>query len=68
MPRYKILIESNPVSNSIEFIENRLAEFNFSQIGNYEYKPLVIFLRDSHIYSQENIWGGFIWFYWFRMA
>lgn len=58
MSRYKILIESDPISNSIEFIENQLLEFNCSQIGNYEYKPLVIFLRDSHTSSPENIVGG----------
>lgn len=58
MSRYKILIESDPISNSIEFIEDRLAEFNFSQIGNYEYKPLVIFLKDSQTSSPENIVGG----------
>lgn len=60
MSRYKILIESNPASNSIEFIEDRLAEFNYSQIGNYEYKPLVIFLKDSQseLSSQNNIFGG----------
>ena len=64
MSRYQISIENNYTSNSIEFIENQLLEFNFSQIGSYEYKPLVIFLRDSRskISSQENIVGGFYGF------
>ena len=60
MPRYTISLESHPVANSIDFIEHQLLEFNFHQIGNYEYKPLVIFLRDSQsqISSQKNIVGG----------
>ena len=64
MSRYKISIENNYTSKSIEFIENQLLEFNFSQIGSYEYKPLVIFLKDSQskTSSQNNIVGGFYGF------
>ena len=63
-PRYKISIANNSPSESIEFVENQLLEFNFSQIGSYEYKPLVIFLRDaqSQTASKENIVGGFYGF------
>ena len=64
MSRYQISIESNPISNSIEFVENQLLEFNFSQIGSYKYNPLVIFLRDSQSQksSENNIFGGFYGF------
>ena len=64
MSRYKISIENDFTSNSIEFVENKLIEFNFNQIGSYEYKPLVIFLTDSQskTSSQENIVGGFYGF------
>ena len=64
MSRYQISIESNPISNSIEFVENQLLEINFSQIGSYKYNPLVIFLRDSQSRksSENNIFGGFYGF------
>ena len=52
---YKISIEDNPKPQCVEFIDQQLYEFNVSKIGNYQYEPLVLFLRDAN----QNIAGGF---------
>ncbi len=54
MPKYKISIEIQPDSKQVDFVDKQLHKFNTSKIGDYQYTPLCLLLRDS----KENIVGG----------
>ncbi|WP_414570212.1 GNAT family N-acetyltransferase [Nostoc sp. CCY 9925] len=67
MLEYKISIESQPDSKEVEFTDKQLHEFNVDKIGDYQYTPLFLLLRDS----QKNVVGGlegFIGLGWFHIA
>ncbi len=67
MLEYKISIESQPDSKEVDFIDKQLHEFNVDQIGDYQYTPLFLLLRDS----QKNVVGGlegFIGLGWFHIG
>ncbi|MEH2181918.1 GNAT family N-acetyltransferase [Nostoc sp.] len=54
MPEYKILIKIQPDSKEVDFIDKQLQQFNIGKIGDYQYTPLFLLLRDS----KENVVGG----------
>ncbi|MBC1236394.1 GNAT family N-acetyltransferase [Nostoc sp. 2RC] len=67
MLEYKISIASQPYSKEVEFIDKQLHEFNVDKIGDYQYTPLFLLLRDS----QKNVVGGlegFIGLGWFHIS
>ncbi|MEH1775437.1 MAG: hypothetical protein V7K64_22730 [Nostoc sp.] len=47
MSEYKISIEVQPDSKQVDFVDKQLQEFNTSKIGDYQYTPLFLLLRDS---------------------
>jgi hypothetical protein len=47
MLEYKISIASQPYSKEVEFIDKQLHEFNVDKIGDYQYTPLFLLLRNS---------------------
>lgn len=67
MFEYKLSIEAHPDSKQVNFIEQQLHEFNIGKIGNYQYTPLVLFLRDS---DQKVVGGleGFMGLGWLNVA
>ncbi|MDF5710423.1 MAG: GNAT family N-acetyltransferase [Nostoc sp. S4] len=54
MPEYKVSIEIQPDSQEVNFIDKQLHQFNVGKIGDYQYTPLFLFLRDS----KKKIVGG----------
>lgn len=50
----KISIETQPDSKQVDFLEKRLHEFNVDKIGEYQYTPLFLFVRDS----EQKVVGG----------
>jgi len=53
--KYKVSVETQPDSKQIDFVDKQLHEFNIDKIGDYQYKPLFIFVRDS----EQKVVGGF---------
>jgi GNAT superfamily N-acetyltransferase len=53
-PRIEIAVEPQP--DEIEFVTQQIIKFNSSRAGEGNYKPLVIFLRDS----DNHVVGGLI--------
>jgi len=51
---YKISIEIQPDSKQVDFVDKQLHEFNVSKIGDYQYTPLSLLLRDS----EKKVVGG----------
>ena len=54
MSEYKISIETQPDFKEVNFVDKRLHEFNVCKIGEYQYTPLILFLRDS----EQKVVGG----------
>ncbi|MEH2304137.1 GNAT family N-acetyltransferase [Nostoc sp.] len=54
MPEYKISIEIQPGSKQVDFVDKQLHQFNIGNIGDYQYTPLFLLLRDS----EENVVVG----------
>ena len=54
MPEYRIAIEIQPDSQQVDFVDKQLHEFNIDKIGDYQYTPLFLFLRDS----EQKVMGG----------
>ncbi len=54
MPEYKISIEIQPDSKQVDFVDKQLHKFNVSKIGDYQYTPLSLLLRDS----EKKVVGG----------
>ncbi|PHJ55743.1 hypothetical protein VF14_32805 [Nostoc linckia z18] len=67
MLEYKISIASQPDSKEVDFIDKQLHEFNVDKIGDYQYTPLFLLLRDSH---NQVVGGleGFIGLGWFHIG
>ncbi len=67
MPEYKISIEIQPDSKKVNFVDKHLHEFNVGKIGDYQYTPLFLFLRDS---EQKVVGGlnGFIGLGWLHIS
>lgn len=65
MPDYKISIESQTDSKQVDFVDKQLYQFNVSKIGDYQYTPLFILLRDSEKKVVGGLEGfiGLGWFY-----
>jgi len=64
MPKYEISIETQPNSKQIDFVQQQLYEFNVGKIGDYQYTPLFLFLRDS----EQKVVGWLGQFYGLGMA
>jgi GNAT superfamily N-acetyltransferase len=67
MSEYKISIEIQPDSKQVDFVDKQLQDFNVGKIGNYQYTPLFLLLRDS----EKNVVGGlegFIGLGWFHIG
>lgn len=54
MSEFKITYENSSSLSDLKFLQEKVSEYNFSQIGQYEYKSLTIFMRDHH----DKIIGG----------
>ena len=54
MPEYKISIETQPDSGQVDYVDKQLHEFNVGKIGDYQFTPLFLFLRDS----EQKVVGG----------
>lgn len=67
MSEYKILIEIQPESTKIDFIDKQFHAFNVGKIGEYEYKPLYLFLNDSEHKAVGGL-EGFLGLGWFHIS
>ncbi|MBE9051226.1 GNAT family N-acetyltransferase [Nostocales cyanobacterium LEGE 11386] len=56
MKQPRIEIAAEPQPDEIEFVTQQIMKFNSSRTGEDNYKPLVIFLRDS----DNHVVGGLI--------
>ncbi len=54
MPEYKISLELQPSSQQFDLVDQQLHEFNVGKIGDYQYTPLFLLLRDS----ENKVVGG----------
>ena len=67
MSEYKILVETQPDSKQVNFVDEQLKEFNVDKIGDYRYLPLFLFICDS----KNNVVGGldgFMGLKWFNIS
>ncbi|QDL11842.1 GNAT family N-acetyltransferase [Brasilonema octagenarum UFV-E1] len=54
MSEFQITCENSSSPSDLKFLQEKVSEYNFSQIGQYEYKPLTVFMRDQ----DNQIIGG----------
>ena len=67
MSEYRISIETQPNPKQVNFIDEQLYQFNVDKIGEYQYTPLFLFLRDP---KDEVVGGldGFIGLGWLNIG
>jgi hypothetical protein len=57
MPTIELADEEGVQSSGIKFLDQKIFENSFSEIGHYRYEPFVLILRDDH---QKPGWDGSI--------
>ena len=55
MPTIEVVDEEGAQSSGIKFLDQKIFENSFSEIGHYRYEPFVLILRDDH----QNASGGY---------
>ena len=67
MSEYTISIETQPDTRQVNFVDEQLRQFNVDKIGEYQYTPLFLFLRDP---EGEVVGGldGFIGLGWLNIG
>jgi GNAT superfamily N-acetyltransferase len=65
MPTIELADEEGVQSSGIKFLDQKIFENSFSEIGHYRYEPFVLILRDDHQNASGGLHGrtGLGWLY-----
>ena len=65
MPTIEVVDEEGAQSSGIKFLDQKIFENSFSEIGHYRYEPFVLILRDDHQNASGGLHGrtGLGWLY-----
>ena len=65
MDDLKLYSENNPDPKDLKFLDEKIFENSFLEIGRYSYKKMVIFFRDSDLSIVAGLYGhtGLGWLY-----
>jgi len=58
---YRLTLEETPDANDLDFVRERLNEFNRLHVEDDNYKPLTIFLRDHQGTIMAGLVGATYW-------
>jgi GNAT superfamily N-acetyltransferase len=62
MERSELIVEANPATQDIEFLDDKINEFNFAATQIYDGRALASFVRDEHGQIVAGVygwtWGG----------